>query len=80
MIVLEDMMGTSFTEDDFVVFADGRMSLRIAKVRGIKPVGKGYMVAFDIVEGTGVNRRRYSRRYHRDDFYKVDYVPREDKL
>lgn len=78
MIRLSDFMGNAFGEDDYVIFADGRMSLRKAKVRAIKEIisGQGnrggYMVALEIVEGQGVYKKRYSRRYHIDDFMKVE--------
>lgn len=78
MIELEDMAGAMFTEGDYVIFADNVKSLRIAKVRGIKPVGKRFSIALEIVSGLGVKRKRYSRPYYPDDFYKVDYTTEGD--
>lgn len=75
MIELEDMDGQKFTEGDFVVFADQLKSLRIAKVRGIKPYGKaGFQIALEIIKGLDINKKRYSRFYVQHDFYKVDYT------
>jgi hypothetical protein len=74
MIELEDMDGRKFTEGDFVIFADQLKSLRIAKVRGIKPSGRGFQVALEIVKGLDTRKKRYSRSYIQHDFYKVDYT------
>ena len=74
MIELEDMNGRMFTEGDYVLFSDSSMSLRVAKVRGIKERNGRHQIALEIVKGMGVSRKRYSRAYHPDDFYKIEYV------
>lgn len=72
-IELEDFTGQKFTEGDTVLFADAHMSLRIAKVRGIKDIGNGaFMVALSITDGLDTGKRNYSRRYFPHDFYRME--------
>lgn len=79
MIELEDFLGNKFTEGDYVVFADNAMSLRIAKVRGIKANAyNGHQIALEVVDGLGVRKKRYSRGYHQYDFMKTDYTTKGD--
>lgn len=79
-ILLSDMAGNKFTENDFVIFADSYMALRIARVRGIKKLdgSNNHMVALEVIAGLTVGKRRYSRMYHEADFYKIDYVSTGD--
>jgi hypothetical protein len=78
VIELADFMDNMFSEGDYVMFADSQGSLRIAKVRGIKPNGETFMISLELVEGKGMGKRRYSRYYHEYDFYKVDYTTKGD--